>query len=253
MSLTDLMHKPIQKMNKKPQYKLIDIDDIEVNKNNFFDVRDIEQLSLNIKTNGLYKPLEVYKSQENEHYVLIGGERRYRALLLLVEQEIIEPEIPCLIYKEPSNLQNEKLQIITSNAQRILSEDEKQKIVDEIKEIVELDPSIKPKGMAMREYIATFLGCSPRTIQKYMNEKNVSEEADDNSEKETEDNKQDEKQKQFFKDLNKMLKEESVVPVNVKEKSLTIKFECFDQVIDTLLELEYINNDKHKEILADWR
>ena len=53
--------------------------------------KDIDELKENIKKDGLIKPLEVY--QDDDHYILIGGHRRYNALLQLYMDDLIEPEI----------------------------------------------------------------------------------------------------------------------------------------------------------------
>ena len=115
--LSSIVNKDV-KMNRKPQLKIIDIEDIKENKLNIFLQKDIEELAENINMNGLLKPLEVYYDENEEMYILLGGHRRFKALNLLYNQDLIDPEISCLVYIKPQNQINERMQIITSNAQR---------------------------------------------------------------------------------------------------------------------------------------
>lgn len=100
MSLTDLQDmKP--KMNHLQSLKKVDIEDIRENVHNIFAQRDIEELKENIKKDGLLKPLEVY--QDGDQYILIGGHRRYNALLELYMEDAVEPEINCIVYPKPNS------------------------------------------------------------------------------------------------------------------------------------------------------
>lgn len=63
--LSSIVNKDV-KMNRKPQLKIIDIEDIKENKLNIFLQKDIEELAENINMNGLLKPLEVYYDENEE-------------------------------------------------------------------------------------------------------------------------------------------------------------------------------------------
>lgn len=164
--LSNIVDKP-KKTNKKPRSALIDIEDITINPLNKYQITGIEELAIEIFENGLYRPLEVY--QKDNQYVLIGGERRYKALKILYDRGDIDPEIPCLIYCKPVTQADERMQIITSNSQRDLDEKQKVEIVKELLEILQEDPLRKPKNMPTVNWIAPYIGCSPRTAQKYKN------------------------------------------------------------------------------------
>lgn len=167
MSLTELQNmKP--KMNHLLGLKKIDIEDIRENSHNIFEQRDIEELKENIKKDGLLKPLEVYR--EGDHYILIGGHRRYNALLELYMDDAIDPEISCMIFPKPLNEQDELLQIITSNAQRNMSKNEMVEVTKLLLQIVENDPERKPKGMETRVWIGGYLGVCGKTAQGYIND-----------------------------------------------------------------------------------
>ena len=90
MSLTDLQDmKP--KMNHLQSLRKVDIEDIRENIHNIFAQRDIEELKENIKKDGLLKPLEVY--QDGDQYILIGGHRRYNALLELYMEDAVNQRL----------------------------------------------------------------------------------------------------------------------------------------------------------------
>lgn len=179
MSLDMIVDKEI-KINSKPKMMKIDIDDINTNYLNFYNIENIDELKNDIETNGLYRPLEVYPC--DNQYKLIGGQRRYTALKELIEEDKIDSEIQCLVYKAPADKTDELLQIITSNVSRMLDEEEKVTITKKLLELLEEKPEIKATGVATRDFLAAYLGCSPRTAQKYKNKAEGKEEEEETSE-----------------------------------------------------------------------
>jgi len=167
--LSELMVAPINKLNKKPKFMNIHIDDISINKyNNHKRVRNIEELAENIKENGLMKPLEVYEYGD-DLYRLIGGERRYTALMQLYKDKLIDPEIPCLVYKVEQGVK-ERIQIHMSNAQEPMEEEDKIITTRDLLQCLEIDSTLKPVHMKTRDWIAPFIQCkSGKTAQKYIN------------------------------------------------------------------------------------
>lgn len=168
MSLTDLQNIKV-KRNRIIGFKKIDIDNIRPNSKNIFPQTDIEKLKKNIESEGLQKPLEVYE-KGNGQYVLIGGHRRYNALVELYMDDKIEPEINCNIYAKPVDDADEELLIITSNAQRPMDDKAKVRLTQKLLDILEKNPEKKPPGEETRHWISGYLGCSARTAQKYLNE-----------------------------------------------------------------------------------
>ena len=74
-----------------------------------FDEDDLLKLASSIEQNGLISPILVSKNSEN-HYIIIAGERRYRATKILCQQY---PEKFCEIEaKVINNVSDEKLQIL---------------------------------------------------------------------------------------------------------------------------------------------
>ena len=115
MGLAGLVDKQI-KLNRKPKSQNIDIEDIIKNPKNKYEITNIDELANSILNDGLYRPLEVYKT-DDDLYMLLGGERRFTALQKLYQEGLIDSDIPCLIYNSPNDDISERLQLITSYAQ----------------------------------------------------------------------------------------------------------------------------------------
>ena len=82
----------------KQSLKIIDIDvnKIHTNSNNFYGIRDIEELASMIATSNYVEPLEVV--EDNDGYRLIAGHRRRAAVLHLIEKGAREStEVPCIV------------------------------------------------------------------------------------------------------------------------------------------------------------
>ena len=82
----------------KQSLKIIDIDvnKIHTNSNNFYGIRDIEELASMIATSNYVEPLEVV--EDNDGYRLIAGHRRRAAVLKLIEEGARESkEVPCIV------------------------------------------------------------------------------------------------------------------------------------------------------------
>ncbi len=175
--LKELINEPSRKkLNKKPKFILVDIDDICINRlNNHKRVRNIDQLAEDIRINGLMKPLEVYEYADGQ-YRLFGGERRYTACRKLVDNDQLDPEIPCLLYEVEQGVR-EIIQIHQSNAQEPLEEQDRIIVTKDLLDCLKRDPSIKPSGMKTRDWLAPFLQLkSGKSAQKYINIVNGSEE-----------------------------------------------------------------------------
>ena len=166
MSLTDLQNLKA-KRNRIIGMKKIDLLDIRPNTLNSFPQDDIEELKENIFAEGLQKPLEVY--QDGDHFVLLGGHRRYNALVELLMDDKIDPDVNCIISAKPKDNADEELMIISSNAQRPMNDQLRLMLTQKLLNILEGNPTKKPAGMGTRQWIAGYLGCSARTVQKYIN------------------------------------------------------------------------------------
>lgn len=86
---------------------------------NFYSMPDIEDLAQKILAVGLMENMTVaYAPCEKGEYKIIAGERRWRALTLLLERGYTEFEIATCQIKTPAEEHEERVQIIIANAYR---------------------------------------------------------------------------------------------------------------------------------------
>lgn len=99
----------------RDQIEYIDIDLIDSDPGNFYELRDIPDLAGDIETVGLQQPLLV-RPGEGGHVVLISGHRRRAALQLLVDEGKERfRQVPC-IRKTGGNALVYEMQLIFANA-----------------------------------------------------------------------------------------------------------------------------------------
>ncbi|MBY0757333.1 ParB/RepB/Spo0J family partition protein [Clostridium sardiniense] len=153
------------KENFKVQY--IDIKDINRSNKNFYEIVNIDELAEDIKLNGLNHNLVVRKLG-NESYELLSGERRYTALTKLVnEGNKTFALVPCKVIE--ANDTDAEIILIQANAQtRELSDIEKLKQIQRLKELYQ---NKKKNGEKIpgkiREIIANDLKLSPTQVGRY--------------------------------------------------------------------------------------
>lgn len=89
------------------------------NEGNFYSMPDIEELAQQILAVGLMENMTVtYEPCEKGEYKIIAGERRWRALNMLLERGFQEFEIATCQIKTPAEEHEEKVQLIIANAYR---------------------------------------------------------------------------------------------------------------------------------------
>ncbi|HIU14228.1 MAG TPA: ParB N-terminal domain-containing protein [Candidatus Fimiplasma intestinipullorum] len=165
MSLMSIMgQQSLHKETDAVELKEIDGGDIEINHLNIYPMSEIDALADDIRRYGLQKPLEVYLDEASGNYILLGGERRYRAILELQNKGEWTGPIKCLVYAQPATTANERLSLIRSNAQRDMSKAEIMQIVAELEDLYN---ELKPGGRKV-EWIAPYIGKSPRTVQSLL-------------------------------------------------------------------------------------
>lgn len=162
--LSDLMNaQSVPKKARTNEYLEIPIELLEPNPDNPYGIRDVDELAASIEALGLLHNLVVEPKNEQGKYVIISGERRYRAISLLREKN---PDrwttISCKVDNGESDTLN-KLRLLHANATaRELTDFEKAEQARQIKETL-LDlkkEGYKFKGR-MREIIADMLDVSP--------------------------------------------------------------------------------------------
>lgn len=141
----------------------IDIDNLIPSKDNFYGIRDIEELADSIKNTRLMHNLVVRKIDGGK-YEILAGERRYRALVLLGTKKA-----PCLIVDLDDT--DAKLFMIESNAQqRELTAAEKMKQIKMLEEIFATKKKLGykiPSGKKTRDLIGEEIGMSGPQVGKY--------------------------------------------------------------------------------------
>lgn len=119
-----------------PEIRMIPLEDILSNINNFYQLRDLEPLADSIAMTGLQQPLVVVPTDSAGKYRLISGHRRRAALERLVKDREHPREdlrlVPCMVQTYASSTM-ERLQLILANSTaRELTNAEKTRQAEEI-------------------------------------------------------------------------------------------------------------------------
>lgn len=156
-SVIDVLNKKSKEgIEEKPKARFrtkdIDIYNIYANEDNISDQNGIDEKAAEIKLIGLLQPLEVMyaPNESGEEYRLIGGERRWRALRKLVEEENLQEfrEATCHIRK-PRNKNEEVIEICISNSYRRVSTEKELK---RIQMLMDALADAKTKGEQIMGY-----------------------------------------------------------------------------------------------------
>ena len=100
--------------------KDISIHKIYSNSQNFYPQEGIEEKAAEILTVGMLENIAVmYAPEEQGEYRIISGERRWRALKMLVEQGYKEFEIVTCQVRTPANPHEERIELIIANSSRV--------------------------------------------------------------------------------------------------------------------------------------
>lgn len=142
--------------------KELDINSLVPSQNNFYGIREIEELAESIKENGLMHNLVVRK-KDNGTYEILSGERRYRACKLNGLDKI-----PCLIKENLSDLDAELLLIQANAEQRELTPSEKMEGIKRLEAIYKQKRNNGEKLQGKtRDLIGKDLGLSGVQVGRY--------------------------------------------------------------------------------------
>lgn len=154
---------------------MVPFEDILPNERNHYTIEQIEALALSIADIGLRQPLEVKPEDENGKFVLIGGERRYTAIKMLLDQgDTRYQTVPCII-SNPLDLDlplsdesKELYALTTTNAtQRIKTDHETMIEVENLRRIfAELKENGYTGSGRLRDLIAETLKISASQVQR---------------------------------------------------------------------------------------
>lgn len=166
--ISNLLNETSQSFANK-KISMIPIDEIHPNKLNKAPIDNINDLIASIKESKLQTPLSVYK-EENHHYIILNGERRYTAL-----KDMGVEEVPVIIEQKPEDEVSERLIIMDANAQRDESKEYKIQRAEEYANLYILlkeQNKISP-GTLKIDWIGLHMNISGRQVQRYLSEKSV--------------------------------------------------------------------------------
>lgn len=140
----------------REQIEYIDVDLLDSDPNNFYQLNDLEQLADNIATIGLQQPIRV-RDGENGHVVIVSGHRRAAAIRKLVAEGRADlRDVPCIRERGNVSPALRELRLIYANsATRDLSSAE---ISQQAEKVRELLYQLKEEGYEfpgrMRDHVA---------------------------------------------------------------------------------------------------
>jgi len=105
--------------------ELIDIDRIDANEANFYEMSELLPLANSIALDGLQQPLIVMPHEEDDHFTLLSGHRRRAAILMLVTDPDEPREdlrlVPCIRRHYESPAMAELALILANSTARVLT------------------------------------------------------------------------------------------------------------------------------------
>lgn len=149
--------------------KMLDIELIEPNEGNFYELSEIETLAEDIERQGLMTALVV--SENGGRYKLISGHRRLSAVKLLIESgRRKSSKVPCFIKGAKPNNETQLDLIMLNATQRKYSDADKMREYEELTRIFkELEAAGKSIKGRIRDRIADALNVSSAQVGKLDN------------------------------------------------------------------------------------
>ena len=150
--------------------KMIEIDDIVPNNDNFYEISDIEELAEDIERQGLMSIL-VVSADDSGKYTLISGHRRLAAIKqLIADGKRKSTTVPCYIKGAKSREETELDLIMLNATQRKYSDTDAMREYEELERIFKaLADAGKPIKGKMRDNIAKMMNVSPSQVAKIDN------------------------------------------------------------------------------------
>lgn len=140
----------------REQIEYIDVDLLDSDPGNFYELRDLDGLADNIATIGLQQPIRV-RDGENGHAVIVSGHRRAAAIRKLVAEGRTDlREVPCIRELDDASPALRELRLIYANSStRALSSSE---ISQQVEKVRDLLYQLKEEGYEfpgrMRDHVA---------------------------------------------------------------------------------------------------
>ena len=151
--------------------KMIDVDEIMENDDNFYSISDIELLADDIEREGLMQSLVVSRDSEGTGYLLKSGHRRLTAIKLLIKDKRWKStKIPCYVSGEKTEAETQFDLIMLNATQRKYSDADVLREYEEIERTFKaLEAEGKPLKGRIRDNIAAVLKVSPAQVGKIEN------------------------------------------------------------------------------------
>ena len=140
----------------REQIEYIDVDLLDKDQNNFYQLSDLDALADNIATVGLQQPIRV-RDGENGHVVIVSGHRRTAAIRKLVEEGRTDlREVPCIRERGEASPALQELRLIYANSStRDLSSAEISRQAEKVRELLyQLQEEGYEFPGRMREHVA---------------------------------------------------------------------------------------------------
>lgn len=121
----------------REQIEYIDVDLLDKDQNNFYQLSDLDALADNIATVGLQQPIRV-RDGENGHVVIVSGHRRTAAIRKLVDEGRTDlREVPCIRERGEASPALQELRLIYANSStRNLSSAEISRQAEKVRELL---------------------------------------------------------------------------------------------------------------------
>lgn len=159
-------------IQKNYNFKIVSYEDIEPNPLNDYPMLEIEELAESIKKYGLLQNIGLIPNPDGSKYKyrLYNGERRYRAIGLLLQEgdTTFSKGIPSKIESPNIDLIDEEIKLILANNQREITPEFKRKKAARLFELYQLkstDPAIGKIDVTKK--IAENLNLGERQVQRY--------------------------------------------------------------------------------------
>lgn len=225
-------------MSNGQSYKKIHVNDIRINRLNFYNDEEdedyyVESMAEILKNDGMDANGVVYAEIMNDgkKYTLLSGERRYKATKKNYEDGIGDGLFYVKVVEKPRDETREILRIISANNQRNKSKELRQKEVAMLQKCWDdlVAKGEQPKGRK-RDWMAEKIGLSPRMIQNYLKEENGDEKV---SEK-----KQDTEMKKKFKNISERAKNLYNVRISISNNTIKLPYDDIEELRELLKTLD---------------
>lgn len=176
--LMDLMNKATKEESQKESLKVLETAGLEVktasvyelvpNKENYYSMRDIDELASAIEAAGGIKEPVVVSLQDDGALLLVSGHRRRAATLQLVSQGKKEFEqVPYIVERGIAGTQDELDLITLLNSQREKTDYDKVKEAAALKEIMRRKKKEEKLPGRVREMVAEKMKIKPSQVGRY--------------------------------------------------------------------------------------